>query len=369
MTGSVLSSIPIQKFPLWEKMAAANAVFSLEIELTARCNNDCRHCYVNLNAGDRDAESKELSVEEISRITDKATEMGAVWCLLTGGEPLLRQDFGEIYLNLKKKGLLLSVFTNAQTITDEHIRLFRQYPPRDIEVTVYGVTKETYERVTRKPGAFLAFMTGLNRLFSAGLKVRLKAMALRSNLTELPEIARFCRKHTKDFFRYDPMLHLRFDGDPVRNEEIRAERLSAQEIVSLEQADEKRSDMLRKQCSQLKNLDHRSQNCTHLFHCGTGRGNFYISYDGFFRLCSSLCHPGCIYDLKRGSVAEAWHDLVPKVRTMSSSRKEFLGACHICRISDLCMWCPAHAHLETGSLDGSIEYFCEVAHARARALL
>ena len=65
-------------------------------------------------------------------------------------------------------------------------------------------------------------------------------MALKANVHELPEIARFCRERTKDYFRFDPLLHLRFDGNPLRNEEIRAQRLSPEEIVAIEQADPER---------------------------------------------------------------------------------------------------------------------------------
>ncbi len=80
-------------------------------------------------------------------------------------------------------------------------------------------------------------MKGLDLLLESGIKVRLKAMALRSNLHEIPEIARFCRERTKDYFRFDPFLHLRVDGDPARNEEIKSERLSPEEIVALENSD------------------------------------------------------------------------------------------------------------------------------------
>ncbi len=163
--------------------------------------------------------------------------MGTLWCLISGGEPLLREDFADIYLMLKKKGLLVSVFTNACLVTNKHIALFKKYPPRDIEVTVYGATKETYERVTRLPGSYAAFHRGLNLLLKNGIKVRLKAMALRSNFHELAEMGAFCRQHTKDFFRFDPLLHLRFDGNTDRNAEIIGERLTPEEIVAIEQAD------------------------------------------------------------------------------------------------------------------------------------
>jgi radical SAM protein with 4Fe4S-binding SPASM domain len=59
---------------------------------------------------------------------------------------------------------------------------------------------------------------------------------------------------------------------------------------------------------------------------------------------------------------------VPKVRDLRSRRQQYLDRCRACPIINLCLWCPAHAHLETGELDLPVEYFCEVAHARAAAL-
>ena len=368
MSDPNITSIRIQDFALWDRMTQHGAPLSFELEITARCMNNCRHCYVNLPAARAEVKSKELTREEIERIAGEAASMGAFWCLVTGGEPLLREDFPETYLALKRTGLMISVFTTAQLITEEHVRLFAKYPPRDLEITVYGSTRKTYESITRLPGSFMAFRRGLNRLLGGGVKVRLKAMALRSNYQELPEIARFCRKRTKDHFRFDPMLHLRSDGNPKRNEEIRSERLSSAEIVALEDSDAERSRALQQGCDELIVPDLSHDACNHLFHCGAGRGSFYVSYDGYFRLCSSLCHPECTYDLRKGSLADAWRNFVPRVRDMGSDRKEFLKSCRICPIVNLCSWCPAHAHLETGELDGAVPYFCEVAHARAAAI-
>lgn len=358
----------LPEFPLWNRLGEKRVPFSFDLEITARCNHDCRHCYINLLAGDRVAQKKELSLEQIGHIANQAIELGTLWCLLSGGEPLLREDFKEIYLLLKRKGVLVSVFSNACLVTDEHIALFKKYPPRDIEVTVYGATPETYERVTRFPGSFAAFRRGLDLLLQNGIKVRLKAMALRSNFNELSAMTAFCRQHTKDYFRFDPLLHLRFDGNTGRNREIVAERLTPEEIVAIEQADEERSESLLKNCEQLIFSEGDHQGCQHLFHCGAGQSGFAVSYDGYFRLCSSLWHPDCVYDLKKGTLAEAWKHFVPRVRAMTSATPEFLEKCRSCPIINLCLWCPAHAHLENGRLDAWSEYFCQVAHARAAAI-
>jgi radical SAM protein with 4Fe4S-binding SPASM domain len=370
MADPFTSSKPLPEFALWEKMKNGRnrGLVSFDLEITARCNNDCAHCYINLPAGDQAARKKELSLEQISNIADQAVEMGALWCLVTGGEPLLRPDFFDIYQNLKKKGLLVSVFTNACLVTKKHAEFFKKYPPRDIEVTVYGVTEKTYEKISRQPGSYGAFMRGLDLLMGLGVRLRFKTMALKSNLPELPEIARFCRERTKDYFRFDPQLHLRFDRDPVRNELIKSERLSPEEVVAVEKADDERFGALKKGCDKLIFSDSPAHLCDHLFHCGAGNGSFNLSYDGYFRLCSSLWNPATLYDLKKGTLKEAWREFVPKVREIRSKSKEFLDKCRKCGIINLCLWCPAHAYLESGKMDEVVDFFCCVAHAREAAL-
>ena len=364
----LVESVTIQNFPLWARMKAARGLISFDLEVTARCNNNCRHCYINLSAGDRDARSRELTLQEIGCIADQAVELGALWVLISGGEPLLREDFSEIYVLLKRKGLLVSVFTNATLVRDEHIALFKRYPPRDIEVTVYGATEETYERVTGRLGSFDAFTAGLNRLLECGVKVRLKTMAIRSNLHELEAIADFCRARTKDYFRFDPQLHLRFDRNEERNQLIESERLTPEEIVALEMKDAKRLASLRENCDILIDGSSSHVGCDHLFHCGLGNSSFNVGFDGTFRLCSSLWAPGTTFDLRRGTLREAWKSFVPKVRDLRSRRPEYLENCRACPIVNLCLWCPAHAHLESGELDRPIDYFCRTAHARAAAI-
>jgi MoaA/NifB/PqqE/SkfB family radical SAM enzyme len=358
-----LSRLP--DFALWDKLEGRRIPLSFDLEATARCNNNCRHCYINLPPGDQAALHDELTLDEISHLADQAVSLGSLWCLITGGEPLLREDFFDLYRMLKKKGLLVSVFTNACLITEKHINLFRDYPPRGIEITVYGSTEETYERVTRIAGSYAAFHRGLDQLLEGGLKVDLKTMALRSNWHELPAIADYCRKRTKNFFRFDPMLHLRYDGNGERNEEIRAERLSAEEIIVIDEADPKQSAALEKRCSTPEIAIPSQELTDRLFQCSAGGDSFAVSYNGIFRLCPSLWQRDCLYDLRRGTLAEAWFDFVPRVLARTSTNREFLERCRICPLMNQCQWCPAHAHLECGRMDERCEYFCRVTHIRA----
>jgi len=341
---------------------------SFEIEITARCNYSCRHCYINKPLGDKNAKKNELTLPEIERLADEASSLGALWCLITGGEPLVRDDFEDIYLALKRKGLFVSIFTNASLINQRHMNLFKHYPPREIEVTAYGVTQATFGRITRRSSAFSSFLRGLDLLSSNHIPVRLKAMAMRSNIHELPQIAAFCRQRTKDYFRFDPHLHLRYDGSQNRNDDIRSERLSPQEIIKAEESDDERMNSLIKHCQEFIMDPSSVPSCDHLFRCGAGMTSFVIGHDGFFRLCSSLNEPSCIYDLRSGSLSQAWQEFIPRIRDRRTTNQQLIDKCARCSIINLCLWCPAHAHLESGMLDAWIEDFCQVAHARAKIL-
>jgi radical SAM protein with 4Fe4S-binding SPASM domain len=364
MAEAPVRSIPLDRHPAWDKVRAAGGIFSFEFEATARCNNDCRHCYVNLPAADAAAKAKEISAAVFDGIAGQAAGLGALWVLLTGGEPLLREDFEEIYLALKRRGFLVSVFTNACLVEDRHLRLFKSFPPRDIEVTIYGATEDVYERVTRAKGSFRTFRRGLDRLESAGLPVRLKAMALRSNFDGMGEIARFARERPGSEFRFDSFLHLRTDRDASRNAEILAERVTAEEAAALERADPERFQALGEFCRRY-GVGEAPRVEPRLFRCGAGEDHFALGYDGTMRPCDALRRPEFEADLTQEPLEKALSRIRARIRTAVSTRPEFLSGCAACPVIGLCSWCPARGDLETGEMDRPVPVFCRSAYARA----
>lgn len=363
-----MNRIEIQQFALWNKLSMQQVPLSFGVEVTARCNLNCRHCYINLPARDLAAQERELPLTKILDIARQAVDLGSLWCLLSGGEPLLRKDFIELYLGLKRLGLLVSVFTNGTLVSREHVELFKDYPPRDLEITVYGVTQATFERVTRQSGSFKNFLRGLDLLQAGGVPFRLKAMAMQSNVHEQRQIADFCRSRTKDYYRFDPSLHLRYDGNPERNAEICSERLTADQIISIEGDDKQRVEALRKICDGDAREKSQHHDNTLIFNCLAGVGSFNVSYDGVYRLCSSLCAAGTTFDLKTGTLSEAYNIFTPKIRSIKSNRPEYVQTCSRCSLKNVCFWCPAHSHLETGKLDEKISQYCEIARKRAESV-
>src|SRR3990172_6817067 len=69
----------------------------LDIELTERCNNNCIHCCINLPVDDA-ARTREMETAFILEVVTQAADLGCLTVRFTGGEPLLREDFADLYL-------------------------------------------------------------------------------------------------------------------------------------------------------------------------------------------------------------------------------------------------------------------------------
>jgi uncharacterized radical SAM superfamily Fe-S cluster-containing enzyme len=116
------------------------------LDHTYRRNNHCRHCWLRISPGDPDR-NQELSFDEIRNIVDQARALGTRRWAISGGEPMLRPDFPEIFDYLTGKAVSYTLNTNGALITPEIARLLKRKGTK--MVALYGATKETYDNVTR----------------------------------------------------------------------------------------------------------------------------------------------------------------------------------------------------------------------------
>ena len=177
--------IPYHEFSkrIHGKVVAKRVPVGGMIELTLRCNLKCAHCYVVY-----DPSKKEMTYEQICHILNEITEAGCLWLTITGGDPLIRDDFLDIYTYAKKCGLIITLLTNGTLITPGIADYLKEWPPFAVEITLNGITKETYERVTRLPGSFDRCMKGIQLLLERNIPLRLKTTITTLNKHELWKI-------------------------------------------------------------------------------------------------------------------------------------------------------------------------------------
>ena len=115
--------------------------WSGHIDLTYRCNLNCIHCYCK-GSEDKD---KELSTAEWKKILDEIHREGCIWLTFSGGDPLVRDDFLELYSYAKKKGFIITIFTNGHEVSKKVVNHLVKSPPFSMEITLNGITTNTYD--------------------------------------------------------------------------------------------------------------------------------------------------------------------------------------------------------------------------------
>jgi radical SAM protein with 4Fe4S-binding SPASM domain len=344
---------------LQAKVGGRRELLSATLGLTDRCNLRCVHCFVHEPARDHEIKDREMTTAQWMDILDQLAEMGCLSLLITGGEPLVRDDFVEIYSHAKRRGFLITLFTNGTLLTPELVELLASWYPRAIEVTLYGLTRETYGAVTGNPAAFERCIKGVEMLVEAGLPLRLKAMAMRPTVAEIPAMYDYAAGLGVPF-RHDGMV-----WQPFFDKDLSELRLSPEEIVDLDRLQPIAGpDFIRVYERHNRIVASQSEEeRRRLYQCGGGHQSGYVDPYGVLGICQAV-RPG-IYDLRGGSLREGWDELGAFRATTLAPRD---SVCQTCPLAGLCVPCPARAQREHGDPTAAVEVACQVAHVRTERL-
>ena len=137
-------------------------------ELTSRCNFRCPMCYIH--DPQADPTDRELTADQWLTLARQARDSGMIFALLTGGEPLVRKDFFQIYRGMKELGLLICINSNGSLIRGEVLRQFLEDPPFRFNISLYGGSNETYHSMCGQP-AYDRVKENIRALRKAGVDV------------------------------------------------------------------------------------------------------------------------------------------------------------------------------------------------------
>jgi radical SAM protein with 4Fe4S-binding SPASM domain len=328
--------------------------FHAGFELTERCNNRCSHCYTDPGG----SKPPELPLGFWTELMDALVEEECLFAMFTGGEPLLRPDFADLWRAAKRRGILPSLLTNACLVDEAIIELLTELPPRVVSVSLYGATRETYEAVTQTRGSYEAAMRGLRMLQAAGLPLHMKAMLLRANIHELDAMYEVAGQFGCMLLT-DGAIMPTADGDPC----VQAQRLSPEEVVAAESRVPGKLEAFREFWDERVGTPPNRR----LYTCRTGLRNLHIDAQGRVRPCAG---GGCttwqldFADIA-GSLRRIFYDEMPKVLWNEDAGD---SPCARCALQVLCGTCPIARGLEAGSPRNPVAFGCQVARLRARAL-
>jgi radical SAM protein with 4Fe4S-binding SPASM domain len=332
------------------RIASQRIPFSGSLALTHRCNLGCIHCYAKEEPQRQSASMPELTAGQWKKIIMEIKDAGCLYLLLTGGEPLLREDFSEIYSFAKRNGFLVTLFTNGTLVTDETAALLRRLPPRLVEICLYGASAEIHDHITGVPGSFDLARQGIERLVGQGIHVGLKSVLMTLNLGEFSAIEELARGYGVKF-RLDAAIFPTLAGDqgPIDL------RVSPEQAVALELSDTGRVREWQEFLGNFRSVPGGEE----LYVCGAGKTTFHIDPQGWLYPCLMVrAHK---YSLLNGNFLAGWGKDILGIQEETVD-KDF--PCSHCGQKLYCGYCPGFFDLESGPKQGHSEYLCAIGKLR-----
>ncbi len=317
--------------------------------LTRRCNLECAHCYIS--AGAWHLADAELSTGECRRVLDQILEVNPNPVLiLSGGEPLLREDLEEIAARASAGGATVVVGTNGTRLDDRRIESLMEAGVKGVAVSVDSLADAYHDRFRHGSGALSDTLEAVDRLAAHRLDFIVQTSVTRGNRAEIARIAAWAeRKGAVSFNLYflvptgrgERMVGL----SPEENEEVLAE------LASLERKYRGRM-MVRSKC-QPQIMRHvieggrESGLLNYGTRCPCGVHYCRITPEGKVTPCPYT--PVVAGDLASTSFRRIWESspVFDRLR-----RGELGGRCGRCEYRAVCGGCRARAYATTGDLLG-----------------
>jgi AdoMet-dependent heme synthase len=340
-----------------DKIGKIPALRLLAWETTRRCNLDCRHCRAAATLGPYPGE---LTTAEGMALIKDVAGMGQAVIILTGGEPLLREDIYDLTAYGHGLGLRMVMAVNGTLVTPEIARRLQEAGIQRVSISLDGAKAASHDDLRSVAGAFEGALRGIACFKEVGLPFQINTTITRANLAELPAIYELAIK-------LGAAAHHVFVLVPTgRGAEM------ADQLVSPAEYEEALKWMLARQKEGKLHLKPtcapqyyrlwreearaRGEKITPQTHgmeamtkgCLGGQGFAFVSYKGEVQPCGYL-------ELSAGNIRERpfpdiWADaeLFRQLRAVD----DYHGKCHACQYRKVCGGCRARAYALTGDALG-----------------
>ena len=311
-----------------EFLAGTGQLYSATIELTYRCNEKCRHCYVT------GFDKPEMDLRQIKDVLDQLSEMQVMNVIFTGGEVFARQDAFEILEYAYSKHFVIDIFTNGTALDgNDYIRL-KSIWPRSIQFSVYSHIPEKHDRITRVKGSFEKTLHSIRSCLAIGIPVNIKSPIFnetKDDIRGLTELAASLGATIELSSNITP----RKDGDLTPLEmKVTDETDYAAIHRTIEERIPSAADIGRNKADSGRL-------------CSAGDNSISISPYGEVYPCSLLMLN--IGDVTKQSLKEIWEGSDTLKWWRSNNYRKLRKGCDACTMADQCMFCPGEAMMRNGN--------------------
>ncbi len=352
---------------LYRKAARAKTPLSLSFELTPVCNMACSMCYVRMDKKTQESIAPLRSAKDWLSLADEARDMGLLFILLTGGEPFLYPELPALVAGLQEKGFIVSINTNGTMIDEKAVEWLKRTPPSRLNITLYGSSDATYERLCGKSDGFTRVTRAIDLLRDAGIPVKINVSVTPWNARDLEGIFRFARERgllvQATSYMFPP---LRRDSESIgKNQRFTPEDAAywSARITSLlngEEAYLRRFDAGELAALPCEDVEECERNCEgdgDAIRCRAGRCTGWVTWDGRLLMCGMIPDKAAPRVFEEG-FSGSWAKI-----TRQADSIRLPAACKDCSIKEECKACAAMVYTESGDYSKVPDYRCRMAHA------
>ncbi len=314
--------------------------------VTRRCNLECTHCYLPANTRKESppiSAPDELTGAEAFQLIDQiACVNPEVMLILSGGEPLLREDLFELSAYATKKGMMVVVGSNGLLIDETVARKLKLSGVSGISISLDSVHPAVHDTIRSRPGAWEKAVAAIRHCNNAGLSVQINVVVTKKNRDQLPELIAYSRSLGAKVF--SPFF-LVCTGRGEELTDISPQQYEKVLSVIVESQGRHRDMMIRTRCAPtIRRILYERNPESPLIKMGTGgclAGRSYcrIAPEGGVTPCPYM-------PLEAGNVRNRdFKDIWSDSEIFNSLRKPALkGKCKECTFSLLCGGCRARAY-------------------------
>jgi len=322
--------------------------------ITRRCNLACAHCYIS--AGSWHSAAGELPTDECLRIVDEVLAANpSPMLILSGGEPLVRDDLETIAARASAGGATVVVGTNGTGLTDERIASLKAAGVQGVAISIDSLNPVYHDRFRHGTGALADTLAAVDRLSEAELDFIVQTTVTRGNRDELPALAAWSAERGAVSFNVYFLVETgRGEGmrgmAPEENDAVLAELL-------LLEAKYRGRMMVRSKCQpQIMRHAWEASSDSPLLNyetrCPCGVHYCRITPEGKVTPCPYM--PAVAGDLREASFGKIWEE-AELFRRLRAPERELGGKCGDCEYGLVCGGCRARAYADSGDPLGADE--------------
>jgi len=337
-----------------QKKASRNQLRLVAWEITRKCNLNCVHCRAGSERGPYPGE---LSKEKCFGILEEIRDVGTPIVILTGGEPLMREDVFELAQRGDDLGLRMVMATNGTLVTQKIVERMKASGIKRVSISIDGADEAQHDAFRQVPGAFRGALEGTRLLREGGVDFQINTTVTRHNIGNIEKIldlsvklgaaahhifllvptgrAKYMVNQEIDALEYEKVLHWFYDMRDQVPLHLKATCAPHYYRILRQEAHKKGE----KVTFETYGLDAVTRGCL------GGTSFVFISNTGIVQPCGYL-ELNC-GDLKRATFQSVWRDseTFKKLRDFSG----YEGKCGRCEYLRFCGGCRARAYEATGN--------------------